>query len=83
MSAQTISTHMGEASVRMIVPGVRKIPTAITWPTTSATADRTVSSRASAACTVHQNVARTANWKGARPSGPERPAGGRDGAPEL
>ena len=72
MTAQTSSTPSGEASVRMIVPGVRKMPTAITWPTTSAVAAGRLSSRARRG-PHSQNVARTANWNARGPPDPKTP----------
>ena len=68
----------------MIVPGVRKMPTAITWPTTSATADRQRElARERARAARHQNVARTANWKARGPPDPNTPPAVVTGSPEA
>ena len=56
----------------MIVPGVRKMPTAITWPTTSAVAAGRLQLPREAGA-HRQNVARTANWNARGPPDPNTP----------
>ena len=81
--AQTSSTPSGEASVRMIVPGVRKMPTAMTWPTTSAVAAGSLSSRRRARAVAIRSVARTANWNARGPPEPNTPPAVLTGLPEA
>src|SRR6188768_3964374 len=76
ITAHTSNTPSGEASVRMMVPGVRKIPTAMTWPITRAVAAATFSSRASFAPTSEHRSHR--ELEGAWPAGPEHTARGVD-----
>ena len=75
--SRAASTPSGDASVRMIVPGVRKMPTAMTWPTTSAVAAGSVSSRLRRASRGrHQNDRAHGELERARPARPEHAARG-------